>query len=352
MIALSRESRKMEHVSLALQQGKERNTAFDDIVLLHNPIPELNYDELLLNSMIGGLLTSSPIFINAMTGGAHDTLTINQQLAIVARELRIPMAVGSQMAAIKNRDLATTYSIVRKENPNGVIFANLGQEATLDQAQMAIEMIEADAIQIHLNVMQELIMPEGDRDFTGVLQRIASIVDGVEIPVIVKEVGFGISVEAVRQLKNIGVRIIDVGGKGGTNFATIENRRREHAYPIFNNWGIPTPISLLEANQIDGIQLIGSGGIQHGLDVVKSIALGASLVGMAGSFLRVLQKEGISGLKKYIDDLHTQIKIAMMGIGAKDITSIRSKPILISGNTREWCQARGMRIEDLACRGM
>lgn len=349
---MSRESRKMEHISIALQQGKERNNAFDDIELLHNPIPELNFGDLVLNGMIGGLSISSPLFINAMTGGAYDTYKINQQLAMVAKEMQIPIAVGSQMAAIKNRDLVPTYSIVRKENPHGLLFANLGQEATLEQAQYAIDMIEANALQIHLNVMQEIIMPEGDRDFAGVLKRIAAIVENVEVPVIVKEVGFGMPIEAIRQLKSIGVQIVDVGGKGGTNFAAIENKRRERAYSMLNDWGIPTPIALLEATQVSGVQIIGSGGIQHGLDVVKCLALGASLVGMAGPFLRVLKSDGVDGLQQHIEDLHTQIKMIMVAIGAKDVSAIQRKPLIVTGKTREWCLARGIPSDEFARRGM
>lgn len=350
MIQLSRESRKMEHISLALQQATNQQTGFADVVLLHNPISELNYNDLSLDSNIGGLHTSSPLFINAMTGGARDTARINQELAIVAHQLRLPMAVGSQMAAIKNPSLQETYTIVRKENPNGIILANLGQEATVDEAKRAVEMIHADALQIHLNVMQELIMPEGDRDFSGTLHRISEIADQIAVPLIIKEVGFGMTMAAIRKLTEIGVHIIDVGGKGGTNFAKIENQRAGNPYPFLNDWGITTVASLLEAHMIKNVQLIGSGGVQNGLDIVKCLVLGASLVGMAGPILRQLHSSGIDGAINFIQDIHHQIRLIMIATGADTIGAVQQLPLVIKGETKEWCEARGIEIAELATR--
>lgn len=346
---MHRESRKIEHIRHALQQSPKKN-AFDDIILIHNPITEVNYDEVSLNTHIGGLTLSSPLFINAMTGGAKETQEINRQLAMIAKHHQLPLAVGSQMAAIKNDKLRTTYAVVREVYPEGLIIANLGQEATVEQAKQAIEMIEANALQIHINVMQELIMPEGDRDFSGLLTRISHIVKHVSVPVIVKEVGFGMSREAVRQLKEIGVKIVDVGGKGGTNFAVIENLRGGNRYSFLNEWGIPTSISLLEANQVDGLEIIGSGGIRSGLDIVKAIALGARAVGMAGVLLRKLHTTGVEGTIDYIDELKGQIRLIMTAIGAKKIDDIRHVPVVITGKTREWCEVRGISIYPYAQR--
>lgn len=350
MIDLSRESRKIEHVKLALKQQTSTKSAFDDLILLHNPITELNYSNLSLDSKIGELHISSPIFINAMTGGAHDTSRINQELAIVAKHFNLPMAVGSQMAAIKNPDLIHTYSIVRQENPDGIIIANLGQEATLEQAKRAIDMINANALQIHLNVMQELIMPEGDRDFSGTLKRIAIIAEKIRIPLIIKEVGFGMPLEAVKKLKEIGVRIIDVGGKGGTNFAKIENQRSNNRFSILNNWGISTPVSILEAQGVKGMQIIGSGGVKNGLDVVKALSIGASLVGMAGSFLHKLHSSGLEGLVSFVEELHDQIRLIMVATGAKDLQTVQKIPVIIRGETKEWCTLRGIDINEFARR--
>lgn len=343
----------MEHIALALQQQPlTQRSPFDDIELLHNPIPELRIEDIDLNSTIGGLFTSSPLLINAMTGGAVDALSINQQLAMVAHELNIPMAVGSQMAAIRNRDVEHTFSIVRKENPNGIVIANIGQEASLEHAQRAIDMIQADALQIHLNVMQELIMPEGDRDFTGTLKRISTILDNIPLPIIVKEVGFGVSMEAVLKIQSIGVQIIDVGGKGGTNFASIENRRANERYAFLNDWGISTPASLLECSQLPHLQVIGSGGIRNGLDVVKTLALGASLVGMAGSVLAKVYHEGVEGTLQFLRQVHEEIRVVMTAIGVTNIESLHHYPVIVKGDTKAWCEARGIPVHQLGRRGM
>jgi isopentenyl-diphosphate delta-isomerase len=347
---LSRESRKMEHVSLALSQATPDYNSFDEIVLLHNPIPDIDYDETSLDSQVGELRLSSPLLINAMTGGAIDTKEINRSLAIAAREMNVVLAVGSQMAAIKNPELAGTYSVVREVNPNGIIFANLGSEATLEQAKRAVEMITADCLQIHLNVMQELIMPEGDRKFSGMLERIRLIVDHIGCPVIVKEVGFGMSREAIERLKEAGVRIIDVAGRGGTNFAAIENHRGGHPFPFLNDWGIPTAISLLEASKVEGIEIIGSGGIRNGLDAVKTLSLGAVMVGLAGVVIKRLNQQGVEGVIHLLEELHHQIRLIMTATGVRRITDLRNLPLIIKGETREWCRLRAISPEAFANR--
>ena len=248
----------------------------------------LGLENISLNTKIGELSLSSPIFINAMTGGGGEqTLKINQELAIVANEFGMAMAVGSQMSAFENPEEAETYRVVRKENPNGIIIGNFGSEASLDDAKRAIDMVEANALQIHLNVIQELTMPEGDRDFSGALKRIEDIIHGIEVPIIVKEVGFGMNQEVGSKLSSIGVQIVDVGGFGGTNFAKIENKRRKRLLRFFDQWGISTAASIIEAKYSGSkVDIIASGGIQNSLDVAKSIALGANLAGISGYFLK------------------------------------------------------------------
>ena len=184
---------------MPLKIGKILLRHFDDIKFIHQGLPDIGVFDVGLDHEIGGLYLSSPIFINAMTGGGGEkTYRINKELAIVAKNTGLTMAVGSQMAAIKDKTQKYTYEIVRKENPAGVIIANLGSEASSEDAKAAIEMIEANALQIHLNVIQELTMPEGDRNFSGALKRIESIVKEIAVPVIVKEVGFGMAKETVQ----------------------------------------------------------------------------------------------------------------------------------------------------------
>jgi isopentenyl-diphosphate Delta-isomerase len=292
---------------------------------------------------------SSPILINAMTGGAQETESINRELAIVAREKGLAMAVGSQMSALKNNEVASSYQVVRRENPNGIVFANLGSEATVDQALRAVDMIEANALQIHLNVMQELIMPEGDRSFVGMLDRIAAIVNRIHVPVIVKEVGFGILRDNAKQLQSIGVRILDVSGSGGTNFAAIENARRPAAMQWLDDWGTPTSIALLEVMSVypQGA-VIASGGITNALEAAKALTLGASAVGMAGAFLKVLRTEGADALHRFADELEQGLILIMTALGAKTVQELWNHPVVILGETAEWCRARGIDITSYA----
>jgi isopentenyl-diphosphate Delta-isomerase len=205
---VSRSERKWDHIRYALETGQKRFTAFDDVQFIHQSLPNINVSDVTFHQKIGELSLSSPIFINAMTGGGGEkTYNLNKQLAMVAKEAGLAMAVGSQMSALKDKSESYTYKVVRKENPSGVLIANLGSEAIPDQAKMAIDMIEANALQVHLNVIQELTMPEGDREFSGALKRIEAIVKEVNVPVIVKEVGFGMSKETVESLSSIGLQL-------------------------------------------------------------------------------------------------------------------------------------------------
>ncbi|MFC5448065.1 type 2 isopentenyl-diphosphate Delta-isomerase [Paenibacillus aestuarii] len=345
-------SRKMEHVHYALELGQSGQQGLADVKLVHNCLPETSTDQIALTTVIGDLILSSPIFINAMTGGAEETERINRDLAIAARERGLAMAVGSQMSALRNSEVAPSYQVVRRMNPHGIVLANLGSEASVEQALRAVDMIEANALQIHLNVMQELIMPEGDRNFAGMIDRIAAIVDRVGVPVIVKEVGFGIPRENAKQLQEIGVRVLDVGGSGGTNFAAIENARRSAALAWLNDWGTPTSIALLEALSVyPRGAVIASGGITNALEAAKALTLGASAVGMAGAFLKVLRAEGIDALLRFIDELQQGLILIMTALGANTVQQLWERPVVITGETAEWCRTRGMDLTDYAARG-
>jgi len=346
-----RVSRKVEHLQHALQTGQSGKHGLSDIRFVHQCLPEQSLSSVSLESYIGELKLSSPIVINAMTGGARETEAINRDLAIAARETGIAMAVGSQMSAIKHPEVRSSYTIVREMNPSGLVFANLGSEATVEQAKMAVDMLRANALQIHINPMQELIMPEGDRDFRGVLERIAQIVRAIDVPVIVKEVGFGMTVEAGKKLHEAGVSVIDIGGFGGTNFAAIENARREESIGWLNDWGIPTSCALLEIGQaILPNRIIASGGINNALDLCRALSIGAGAAGLAGTFLKTLNQEGIDAVIQQITNLNDQLSLIMTGLGASRISDLWHVPMIIGGETAHWCYARGIDIRAYAQR--
>lgn len=341
---MTRSKRKWDHIQYALSTGQSRDTGFDDITFIHQSLPDSSTEQVSLDTMIGELSLSSPLFINAMTGGGGErTEEINGQLALVAKETRVAMAVGSQMSSIKNPSEICTYKIVRKVNPNGLIFANLGSEASVDQALQAVDMLEANALQIHLNTIQELTMPEGDRDFTGALSRIEEIVKKLPVPVIVKEVGFGLSRETVKKLTQVGVSIVDVGGFGGTNFAKIENERRNRLLSFFNSWGIPTAASIAEVKcSFHDLTVLGSGGIQSSLDVVKALSLGASATGLAGYLLKILLEEGIEASISEIEEIKMEIGFMLTALGARTIMDLQKAPLVIEGKTHHWLNERGI----------
>ncbi len=339
---MTRAERKLDHIKHALSTGQSKATWLDNIRFVHQALPNSSWESVSLHSQIGELVLSSPFFINAMTGGGGaKTTELNRQLARVSREMNIPMAVGSQMAAIKNAEEIHTYTAVRRENPKGLIFANLGSEATVDQAKRAVDMLEANALQIHLNVIQELTMPEGDRNFEGALFRIEQIANELTVPIIVKETGFGISRETAIKLQEINVAAIDVGGFGGTNFAAIENQRRQRKLSYFNDWGIPTAASLIETTSIkSSLEVLASGGIQDALDVVKCLSLGASAVGLAGVILKTLVDEGEQETVDSLKQLNEDLIMLMVALGAKSISELQQKPLIISGELHHYLTSR------------
>ena len=340
---MSRKSRKLEHIKYALETGQSLKTGLNDISFVHNSLPLCSVDDIDLAIQIGELTIGSPIFVNAMTGGGGaETEQINRQLAIAARETGISMSVGSQMSAIREPAQIPTFSVVRKENPNGIIIGNLGGEASADEAKRAVDMIDANALQIHLNVIQELVMPEGDRDFSDILKNIESISKAISVPVIVKEVGFGMSRETVMMLKDAGVKFVDVGGAGGTNFGVIENRRRERMLSYFNDWGISTAASIAEASTVEGMTVLASGGIRNGLDIVKCLSLGAVGAGIAGYFLKTLEDRGVDALIDEIQIIHEDIRMIMTALGVRNLSSVSQLPKVISGETCHWLQQRGI----------
>ena len=343
-----RQSRKLDHLkySLSLADGPGCS-GFDDIALIHNCLPNLGWNQIDITSSIAGIPINNPLIINAITGGADDVTKINGNIAEFACLTKSAMAVGSQYSAVECPEVQQSYKIVRQKNPHGVILANIGAYATPEQAQLAVDMIDAQGIQLHLNVAQELIMAEGDRDFSGYLTNIEKIVNKVKVPVIVKEVGCGIGKEQAKLLAESGIQAIDVGGMGGTNFLAIEAARSHmEICPETLSWGIPTAISAIETKSAipKQLDLMVSGGIRTSLDVVKSLALGGAAVGMATPIIRMLQEKNMEDGVAWFNGFLHEIKRYMLLVGAGNIHNLAKVPVVITGYSKDWLTARGIDI--------
>ena len=344
-----RSQRKNEHVKHAMhQESSEVVSDFDLITLLHHSLPGLNVDEVDLSTTMAGFDIPVPLYINAMTGGSEWTKSINAKLASVAAAAGIPMAVGSMHAAIKHPELAGSYRVVREANPDGLLFANVGADVSLEGAQQAVEMIRADALQVHVNAPQELIMPEGDRDFKSWRQNIERILKHVDVPVIVKEVGFGMSRASLQTLKDLGVRHVDISGKGGTNFARIENaRRKSRDMAYLGDWGISTVRALLESQSLQSdMSVMASGGIITPLDAMKCLALGARSVGMSRILLKSVEEEGIEETIDHVQDFHDQMKRIAVMINARTAGDVRKSPIVLDPELLSWMTQRQLVLNE------
>lgn len=329
-----RKDRKKEHIEHYLKSTYRNYTLFEDIYIEHNSLPELNFAEIDTRTNFLGKVVEYPIMINAMTGGTEFSREINRELSKIVKKYNIPMAVGSQTIALKNKDSHKSFKIVRETiGNNGVIIANLSGYASVEEAKYAMDILDADGIQLHLNPAQELVMREGDRDFKGILENIANMITSVEKPVIVKEVGFGISRDVVQRLHKVGVRYVDISGKGGTNFIEIEDRRNDEIdFSDIYSWGIPTALSLLQCKDIgEDLKIISSGGIKTSLDILKSLILGAHMVGIGGMILRKLIEDGYEVADKYMEGLIYKLKVLMALTGSKNIEELKNTPYKIKG---------------------
>ena len=335
------EQRKDDHIEIAYRQyNAQAESGFEHVRFIPNALPQLALNDVDTSVKVFDETTKwdTPLYINAMTGGSKKGENINESLARVAAKTGLAMASGSLSAALKNPRLAETFSVIRRFNPRGFVMANVSAGASAEQAIKAVEILQANALQIHLNAAQELVMSEGDRDFSAWLNNIEEIVsalDSMKVPVVVKETGCGMSARDVLRLQNVGVRAVDVGGRGGTNFVAIENARRgrESGYEFLDSWGLTTVESLIDIAQCDEIlreqrdsaqmQVFASGGVRTPLDVVRSLRLGASAAGVAGEFLHTLISEGEDALVEQIESWKAQIRVIMALLGCKNIEDLR-----------------------------
>ena len=322
-------SRKKEHVEISLKAASQYvvGAGFDRIRLIHNAVPELDLDKVNLSSKFLGKRIEYPIMMTAMTGGYPKAKDINKKLAEAAEKHGVALGLGSQRAMIENPKLVDTFK-VRKYAPSVPIVANIGavqlKKYPVKTIQKLVSAVDADGLAVHLNALQEVIQPEGDKDYSGVLKAIAKTCDKLNVPVIVKETGAGIDRDAAEKLKVAGVSWIDVSGAGGTSWSRIEYLRSKNAVPGFEDWGIPTVECLMMCRGV--LPLIASGGVRNGIDAVKAIALGADMAGAAQPFLKALMKKR---LDKELDMWEKQLRIAAFLTGSKNINYLKAAKCIL-----------------------
>ena len=347
MSDIKREQRKNEHVEIAMAQKDATISDFDEIRFVHHSIPNIDVDDVDLTSNLIDFTLNQPLYINAMTGGSEWTKQINEKLAVIARETGIAMAVGSTHAALRNSKMASSFSVVRETNPEGIIFSNVGADVPVDKAVESVKLLDAQALQVHVNAPQELVMPEGNRTFSTWMENLAQIVTRVDVPVIVKEVGFGMSKETIKSLNEIGIKYIDVSGRGGTNFVDIENERRTYKdMDYLGLWGQTTVESLLESTSYQqDMDILASGGVRTPLDAVKCLALGASAVGMSRPFLNHVENYGITETLNYTEQFTDHMKKIMTMLNAKSIKDLQHAQMVFSPKLQSWIEQRGLDIK-------
>jgi isopentenyl-diphosphate delta-isomerase len=327
-------ARKADHIQINLEKDVRSGltTGLERYHFMHQALPELDLDNVELDLTLFGRQLQAPMLISSITGGTEQARTINRTLAMAAQETGIAMGLGSQRAAIENPDLAPTFQI-RDIAPDILLFANLGAVQLnygygVEQCQRAVDMIEADALILHLNPLQEAVQPEGDTRFAGLLKKIEAICKTLTVPVIAKEVGWGISEQAAHQLHSAGIAAIDVAGAGGTSWTQVEMHRAENESQArlaaaFLDWGIPTAISIQNIRRsVPGLPIIASGGIRTGIEIAKSIALGASLGGLAGPFLKAANIS-LEKTIQYSQEIQREIQVAMFATGTGDIDALQ-----------------------------
>ncbi len=333
------ESRKDEHVRISIEENvSASHNYWDDVILKHNALPEINKNKIDLSIKLFNKNLGAPVIISGMTGGYLQAKKINENLAMAAEKFQIGMGVGSQRAALEKPELIDTYGII-KEYDIPLKFANIGasqivlwdNKKTLENAYKMIDMIDADVFIVCLNFLQEAVMSEGESNSKGCFKGIKNLADNLDIPVVIKESGAGISFEVAKRLAKTKISGIDVGGAGGTSFSAIEHYRsklkfdnlHERGAKTFWDWGIPTPISILEVGDATNWELpiISTGGIRNGLDAAKSLALGATCVGVAHTFLGPATKSKNSILFE-VETLIKELRTAMFLLGADKVSKM------------------------------
>lgn len=330
----STSSRKQDHLRINLEKdvSSALSTGLENYRFVHEALPEINLDEIDLSQTLFGKRVAAPLLISSMTGGTDRAKMLNRTLARAAQQAGVAMGVGSQRAALEKPELRETFQ-VRKYAPGILLLANLGAIQlnygySVDDCKRAVDMVQADALILHLNSLQEAIQPEGDTHFAGLARKIELVCRSLPVPVIAKEVGWGISSRTAHRLVEAGVAGIDVAGAGGTSWTQVEMHRlpdesRARVAAAFRNWGIPTSESIqLVRKAAPQLPIIASGGLRDGIDVAKCIALGATLGGLASPFLKAAWVS-LDEVIRVIQEICDEVRICMFGVGAPDLPTLK-----------------------------
>ena len=341
------ERRKRSHLDLCANGDVEhlgKTTLFEEVEFVHDSLSEVDLAEVDLSTEFLGRRLAAPFLITGMTGGTPDAAAINRDLARLAEKFAIGFGLGSQRAMLRRPELAATYS-VRREAPTTLVLANLGlnqaaQTATSDIVRL-VRVVGADALCLHLNPAQELVQKEGDRKFSGGLRALARISAELDVPLIVKETGCGISAKVGRQLEAAGVRYVDVSGAGGTSWVRVEDLRgdaRSHALgELFRDWGIPTAASLVQL-RATALVRIASGGIRNSLDAAKALALGATICGFALPVFRAYRAGGLDAASAFLEQTIEGLRVAMVLTGSRTLAELRARPVVLGPRLERWVQ--------------
>jgi len=359
--------RKSDHLEICLEenvQARHVTTGFEEVYLVHRALPEVERSKIDLSATVFNHKFSSPIIIEAITGGVEKATKINAAIASTVEKLGLGMGVGSQRAAIEDPKLERTFTIAREKAPTAFLIANLGGAQLVrgygvKEAKRAVKMLRADALAVHLNPLQEAVQPEGETSYAGILKKIEEIAHTLDVPVIVKETGAGIAAEDAKKLEAIGVAGIDVAGVGGTSWAAVEYHRaklkgdefHQRLGEVFWDWGIPTAVSLIETAQSVRTPVIASGGIRSGIDVAKALALGASLGGIAHPVLESAF-HGAEEVEKQLLLIIEELRNTMFLVGTNSVQKLARAPAIVTGKMADWLVMRGFEPQKYARRSL
>ena len=331
-----RRERKDAHIENYLRSRSRESTLLENVYIEHNAISDVSLDEIDTSIEFMGRKIAMPLMVDAMTGGGSSSASINEDLSSICESLNIPMAVGSESIAIADEESRDSFELVKyKEDLFRV--GNLGFEREYDDFIFAKDLIQAHAMQVHLNLAQELVMKEGDNSYHSSLRLISELVEDFPAPIIVKETGSGVSKAVAKKLVDAGVKYIDVAGKGGTNFIEIEDLRDfEVDYSDLYGWGIPTAKSIIDTRSVsDDIFVIASGGIKTAMDIVKAIIIGADMAAMSGEVLNYLLHGGYEACESFLKEINLKIKIIMALLGVRSIKELKNVDYKLTGQLKE-----------------